>query len=231
MDIVEAINQRRSIRAFKPEPVPQRILREILGLALHAPSWGNTQPWEFIIVCGSKLEEIRQGFIQKAEDKPSPDIPPPPGFPEPYNSRRRALGAKLFEIKGIAREDREKRWWWNLQGLRHFEAPAVIYICIDRSFYSQANGLNVWPVFDCGLVSENIVLLAAKYGLGTILQAQAVYYPDVLRRVLGIPDSKVIVLGIAIGYPDGDDPINQFRTERELLDKVAQWYGFDQKIN
>lgn len=227
MDIVEAVNQRKSIRAFKPDPVPQGILKEMLDIALRAPSWGNTQPWEFAIVCGSKLEEIRNGFIQRAGEEPMPDIARPQGFPEPYGSRRRALGAKFYEIKGITREDRERRGWWQLQGLKHFGAPCVIYIYVDRSFYYQANGLNVWPMFDCGLVAENIMLVATKYGLGTIPQAQAVIYPDVLRKVLGIPDSKLILLGISIGYPDWDDPINRFRSERELLDKVARWYGFD----
>lgn len=114
-----------------------------------------------------------------------------------------------------------------MQGLRHFGAPAVIYICIDRSFYFQAEGVNVWPIFDCGLVAENIMLIATSYGLGTIPQAQAVVYPEVLRKVLGIPDSKLIALGIAIGYPDWDDPINQLQSERESLERIARWCGFD----
>ena len=227
MDIIEAVNQRKSIRAFKPDPVPQGILKEIMELALRAPSWANTQPWEFVIVGGKKLEEIRQGFIEKAEQEAYPDIARPKGFPEPYDSRRRANSAKFLEVKGIRREDREGRGWWRLQGLRHFEAPSVIYICIDRSFYYQDDSLNVWPIFDCGLVAENVMLLATKYGLGTIPQAQAVLYPDVLRKVLGIPSSKLIVLGISIGYPNWDDAINQFRSQREPLDKVAKWYGFD----
>jgi len=45
MDLVEAIRHRRSIRAFKPDPIPQEILKEIMGGALRAPSWANTQPW------------------------------------------------------------------------------------------------------------------------------------------------------------------------------------------
>lgn len=114
-----------------------------------------------------------------------------------------------------------------MQGLRLFGAPCVIYIYIDRSFYRQGDGLNIWPVFDCGLVAENIMLLATKYGLGTVPQIQAVVYPNVLRKVLGIPDSKLIVLGISVGYPDWDDPVNQLRSEREPLDNVSTWYGFD----
>jgi nitroreductase len=227
MDIVEAINQRKSIRAFKSDPVPKEILKEIMELALRAPSWGNTQPWEFAIVGGKKLEEIRQAFVEKAGEEHNPEIPHPRKFPEPYDTRRRVLGRKVLELKGIRREDKEKRKWWLLQGLRLFEAPCVIYIYIDRSFYQQSDGLNIWPVFDCALVAENIMLLATNYGLGTIAQIQTVVYPDVLREVLGIPDSKLIVLGISVGYPDWDDPVNQLRSEREPLDSVSTWYGFD----
>jgi nitroreductase len=228
MDIVEAINQRKSVRAFKSNPVPKEILKEIMGLALRAPSYDNTQPWEFAIVTGKKLEEIRQIFVEKAAaEEPNPDISLIREFPQPYDTRRRVLGRKVLELKGISREDREKRMWWLLQGLRSFEAPCVIYIYIDRSFYQQGDKLNIWPVFDCGLVAENIMLLATRYGLGTIPQIQSVLYPDVLRKVLGITDSKLIVLGISVGYPDWDDPVNQLRSEREPLDNISTWYGFD----
>ncbi len=224
MDIVEAINQRKSIRAFKPDIVPLEILKELMELALRAPSWANTQPWEFAIVGVKKLEKIRQAFIDKAGEQPNPDLSRPREFPQPYDERRRVIGRKLLEIKGINREDTQKRRWWGLQGLSLFGAPCAIYIYTDRSFYFQGDSLNVWSIFDCGLVAENIMLLATKYGLGTIPQIQAVSYPDVLRNVLGIPDSKLIVLGISIGYPNWDDPINQFRSEREPLDKVVKWY-------
>ncbi|MFC1870490.1 nitroreductase [Chloroflexota bacterium] len=229
LDIVEAIQQRRSVRAFKPATVPQEILREIMELALRAPSWANTQPWEFAIVGGKKLEEIRQAYIEKAEEPANRDIASPLDYPEPYDARRRTLGRKILEMKGIGRNDTEKKRWWQLQGLLLFEAPTVIYIYIDRSWHLQDDRLNVWPLFDCGLVAANIMLLATGYGLGTIPQAQAVNHPDTLRMILGIPDDKLIVLGIAIGYPDWDDPINQFRSEREPGDKVTRWYGFDYK--
>jgi len=119
-------------------------------------------------------------------------------YPELYDNRRRTLGRKLLEIKGIAREDREKREWWQLQGVMGFGAPCIIFLCIDHSLYLQDGKINVWPVFDCAAIMENIMLLAIKYGLGTIPQLQTVTYPEVLRKALGIPDSKLIVLGIAI---------------------------------
>jgi len=116
---------------------------------------------------------------------------------------------------------------WYLQGPRLYGAPAAIYIFIDRSFYEQPGGPNVYPVFDCGLLAQNIMLLATDFGLGTIVQAQAVHYPNVLRQMLGIPDSKLVLVGIAIGYPDWDNPINEFRSAREAADSMVKWYGFD----
>jgi len=227
MDLVEAIQKRMSIRAFKPDPIPRKILEEIMELALRAPSFGNIQPWEFAVVGGKKLGEIRQAITESAGEQPNPDLPQPIEFPESYMTRRRVIGRKMFEIKGIGREDKEKRKEWEQLGLRLFEAPNVILIYTERSFCYQGNAFNAWPVFDCGLVAENIMLLAAKYGLGTIAQIQAVFYPEVLRKVLGIPDSKFIIVGISIGYPNWDDPINQFRSERAPLAEVANWYGFD----
>jgi nitroreductase len=229
MDIVEAINRRRSIRAFKSDPVSRETVTEIMELALRAPSWGNTQPWEFAVVTGRKLEEIRQAVMKKAAaaEEVSSDIPRPREFPQPYDTRYRTLGKSVLELKGIGREDKEKRRHWVLQGMRSFEAPCVIYIYFDRSLYQQGDGVNIWPLFDCGLVAENIMLLATAHGLGTIAQIQAVLYPEVLRKALGITDSKVIVLGIAVGYPDWDDPVNRFRSEREPLENVSAWHGFE----
>lgn len=226
METIATIDHRKSIRAFKSQPVPRKVLEDILELALRAPSWGNTQPWEFAVVTGKKLDKIRRAFAEKVDEPGRPDIPPPRGFPDPYDSRRRVLGRKVLELKGISRDDRARRKWWLLQGLRLFEAPCAVYIYVDRSLYAQGEGLNIWPVFDCGLVAENIMLLATEHGLGTIAQIQAVMYPEVLRQVLGIPDSKLIVLGIAVGYPDWDDPVNRLHSERESLDSICTWHGF-----
>ena len=224
MDLVEAINKRKSIRAFKPDPVPKEVLQELMELALRAPSWANTQPWEFAIASGTKLDEIRQGFIDRVDKDFSPDLARPHGFPEPFNSRRRALSKR--DSEKLKQDDEEGERWRRLQGSKLYGAPCVIYICTDRSFYIQGDSLNVWPIFDCGLIAENIMLLAVKFGLGTVPAIQTAKYPEVLRKVLGIPDSKLIVIGIAIGYPDWDFALNQVFTPREPLDSVAKWYGF-----
>lgn len=215
MDIVEVIRKRQAIRAFKPDPVPQETLRKIMELALLAPSWANTQPWEFAIVTGKPLEEIQKGFIERGAQPPTPDIARPYEFPEPYLSR--------LSTRNQSREDADRR---RILNYRHYGAPAVVYLIIARAFFYQAKGINVWSLYDCGSAVQNMMLLAADYGLGTVVQAQAAAFPDIIRRVLGIPESKLIALAIAIGYPDWNDPVTQKRRGKEPVDSVVKWYGF-----
>ncbi len=221
MDVAEAIKERKSVRAFKPAPVSMDMIREIVEQALRAPSWANTQPWEFAIVTGKQLEGIQKGFLERGDQEPNPDVARPYDFPEPYMSRVMALP---FRKQMPSKEDMDLR---RIQNFKHYGAPAVIYLLVGRSFFYQPKGINVWSLYDCGAVVQNIMLLAINYGLGTIAQAQAVVHSDIVRKVLNIPQSKLIALGIAIGYPDWDNPINQSRTEREPLVEVARWYGFE----
>jgi nitroreductase len=221
MDVVEAIRERKSVRAFKPDPVSQGMLRQIVEQALRAPSWANTQPWEFAIVTGKPLEEIKKRFLERGEQEPQSEVARPYEFPEPYLSRIQALALKGWTP---TKENMDIR---RIQNYKNYGAPAMIYLLVDRTMFYQSKGTNVWSLYDCGSVVQNIMLLATNYRLGTVAQAQSVVYPDIIRKVLGIPESKLIALGIAIGYPDWDNPVNQRRTQREPLRDVAKWYGFE----
>jgi nitroreductase len=222
VDVVKAIRERKSIRAFKPDPVPLEIIKKIMEQALRAPSWANTQPWEFAVVTGKKLEEIEEGFVARGIQEPTPDIHRPYEFPEPYISRIRALASRPRDE--LPQEERDAH---TIDNFRHYGATTCIYLLIDRSFFYQSKGINVWSLYDSGSAVQNIMLLATNYGLATTAQAQTVVYPDIIRKVTGIPESKLIALGITIGYPDWDNAITQSWTQREPPDKVVQWYGFD----
>lgn len=221
MDVVDAIRERKAFRAFKSDPVPLDILKKIMEQALRAPSWANTQPWEFAVATGKKLKEIQEGFVKKGMQEPYSEVARPYEYPEPYMSRIRALAPK--DRKEMTKEEMEAR---TLDNFRHYGASTCIYLLVGKPIFQQSRGINVWSLYDCGSAVQNIMLLATNYGLGTVAQAQAVIYPDIIRKVLGIPEDKLIALGIAIGYPDLDNPINKGRTAREPLDKVVKFYGF-----
>jgi len=221
MDVVDAIRERKAFRAFKSDPVPLDILKKIMEQVLRAPSWANTQPWEFAVATGKKLKEIQEGFVKKGMQEPYSEVARPYEYPEPYMSRIRALAPK--DRKEMTKEEMEAR---TLDNFRHYGASTCIYLLVGKPIFQQSRGINVWSLYDCGSAVQNIMLLATNYGLGTVAQAQAVIYPDIIRKVLGIPEDKLIALGIAIGYPDLDNPINKGRTAREPLDKVVKFYGF-----
>jgi nitroreductase len=226
MEIIQSVTQRRSIRAFKPEPVPKAVLSEIMTLALKAPSWCNSQPWEFAAVTGKPLAEIRKRYLEKEKDTPVPDVQQTSFFPEIYDARAKVAIARSHESRGIQRENKAQRHDWEIQQLTNFGAPCEIYVCLDRSFRHQNGDINVWPIFDCGSAVGFITLLATNYHLGTIIQARSAIFPGVIREILGMPASKLILVGIGIGYPDMEDPVNKFLNEREPLEKLVSWYGF-----
>ena len=222
MDVAEAIKTRKSIRSFKPDPLPRDVIRDIIEQAQRAPSWADTQPWEFAIVTGAKLKAIQNGFVERGMQDPASEVARPYEFPEPYMARIRALAPK--DRSEMTEEEMKERMLINF---RHYGATTCIYLLVDRSILYQDKGVNVWSMYDSGSAVQNIMLLAVSKGLGTIAQAQAVVYPDIIRKHVAIPANKLIALGIAIGYPDKDDPGHQMNTAREPLDKIATFYGFD----
>ena len=228
MDVVKAIKERKSIRAFKPDQVPLDLLKNILGDAMRAPSWANTQPWEFAVATGEKLKSIQNGFVKRgAVDlmKYKAEVPRPCDFPEPYASRIKKMQIK--ERRGrtseLSQKEMEERMLINF---RNYGATTCIYLLMDKNYYQQEKGINVWGMYDSGAAIQNIMLLAVNYGLGTIAQAMAVVYPDIVHKVLGIPEDKLIALGVAIGYPDWENEINDDFRDREPLDTMVKFYGF-----
>lgn len=219
MELVEAIKARKSIRAFLPRPVPKPVLEKILELAARSPSWGNTQPWEVIVIGGEVMAQVKEVLFQVAQSgtSPEPDIPYS-RFPEPYLSRRRDLGHRLYQILGIRREDRKAREEWALQGNKFFDAPNGLVFCLEKE-------LGPWSLFDLGLFFQSVMLAALAFGLGTCPLAQGIFYPAVLRGILDIPDSKKVICGMAIGYPDWQHPVNKLESLREPVASFTRWYG------
>ncbi len=227
MELSEAILARKSIRAFKSDPIPKRVVEGILERAIRAPSWSNTQPWEFFAVGGEELARLKESLLTVALEPPRPDIPFVTEFPEPYGTRRRRLGQTVREKGAIDRNDKNERRRWQGQMAAFFGAPQVVLIAIDRAFYQMKNSANVWALFGCGSVAMNIALLAVAHNLGTCIEVAPVAYPDVIRKSLKVEDSKLMVVAISMGYPEWDNPVNQFRSEREPLDRIVNWYGIE----
>jgi nitroreductase len=224
MDVIEVVKKRKSIRGYRPDPVPKQVLEQILELASRAPSAMNTQPWEFTVLSGEVLENVRRSNV----DLLTSGVQPNPehvvtSWPKEsiYRQRQVGLAKQLFQLMDISRDDKEKRAKWLERGFRYFDAPVAIILSTDRCLSESG------PLLDIGAAVQTICLTALNLGLGTCIEDQGTMYPDVLRKHGHIPESKRIIAAIAIGYPDWDFPANKLETEREPIRSVTTWLGFD----
>ncbi|NLO90350.1 MAG: nitroreductase [Clostridia bacterium] len=220
MNVLEALEARRSIRVYKPTPVAPEVIKSIIEAANRTPSWANTQPWEVYVVSGTPLENLRKRYLESFRKgiEPNFDIPAPKSWPAAHDERINQLGAGRFATLGIERDDKEARRKVTEMNFNFFGAPHVIFLCMDRD-------LSHWSLFDLGSFSMSLMLAAQHHGLSTIPAVMLVAYPDIIREEIDIPQNLSIVFGLALGYGDLDSIHNQYRTPRRNVDEFLKMVG------
>ncbi|MDY6968402.1 MAG: nitroreductase [Spirochaetota bacterium] len=219
MEFMDVISGRKSIRKFRSDIVNCDVLESIIKNALRAPSWGNTQPWEIAVLGPDLVKKIGDEFVQEfmSGTSPNPDLEMPENWPYKYKKRYVDVGRSLFEVMKIQREDKEARMEHYLNMFRFFYAPHAVYIYMDKAINPY------YGVFDLGALTNNICLTAYENGVGTCILGAVANYPDVVRKHLNISEDKNIVIGIALGYPDKENPVYGFRSVRD--EGVISWHG------
>jgi nitroreductase len=220
MELNEIVLGRRSIRAFLADPVPREKVTRSVEIARWAPSWGNTQPWEVVVADGSKVQELARLFMEEAMKgmPPRPDISMPVQFPdEPHMKRYRDLGRSLFTAIGIRRDDAQARAQHYLNMYNFFGAPTVVYLLIDGRLNEP------YSCLDLGSFGTTFCYAALQEGLGTIYLAASMHFPDIVRKVLELPEDKKVVIGIAVGFPNPDAAGGLFRSERDPIENTLRF--------
>ena len=219
MELQEAIRQRRSIRQFLAKSISEDLIREIIADTLWAPSWGNTQPWEIVVVSGQKMAEFREKNKEAllAGKESMADVPMPQVWPDAYLHRYKELGKSVLGSLSIAREDKEARLEHFVKMFGFFDAPAAILVAVDRELALE------YAMLDAGIFLQTFCLLAHDRGLGTCIMAAMVSYPDIARELFSISENKLFVMGAALGWPDPDAPVNRFDRKRGSFDEFVSW--------
>jgi len=220
MDVLDALNSRSTVRAFKPDPVDKETILRILEAATRAPSSGNTQPWELFVAGGDALDRLRQVYaVNFQKNVPSnPDLPAPQKWPPVLQKRMEELRSARFESMGIKRDDAAARHAMFERAHQFFGAPTVVYLCMDRT-------LTPWSIFDMGLLAQSIMLAAQHYGVDSASAFLLIAYPDPIRAELGVPEDLSIIMGVALGYRDPQNPLNQYRSPRRPIREVVRFKG------
>lgn len=220
MEIFQTVTTRRSIRRFKPDSVPEPLLREILEAARWSPSWGNTQPWEISVVTGAALDRFQKANRQHLLDGviPDPDTPMPEAWPEPLKQRYGDVGKQVLTAMEIPRGDKEARLRYAGDMFALFSAPSLLLFCVDRGIPRE------YAMLDTGAIMQTVCLLAHARGLGSCILAASVRYPALIREIIPIPETKAVIIGVALGFPDKETPVNQFTRERANPDEFTRWF-------
>ena len=220
MDVSEAVARRISIRAFRSDPVPGAIVREILVAAARAPSGGNLQPWRVHALTGAPLQALKDKVAANPfGETPEYDVYPP-NLWEPFRTRRFECGEDLYATIGIPREDKAARLRQLARNGELFGAPVGLFFSLDRKV-----GPPQWS--DVGMFMQTVMLLATERGLATCAQEYWARYPQTLIESLGLPDDHMIFSGMALGYADETAPINTLRTRRDPFEVWGELRGFE----
>ncbi len=224
MEFDDVIMGRRSIRGYKPDPVPRALIEEVLALAMRAPSSMNTQPWNFHIITGEPLARIRQGNTERtlAGEPDSREFRKGVPFAGVHRDRQVEVAKQLFGAMGIERDDKAKRHDWVLRGFRQFDAPVCVIITYDKVL----DGSDDTP-FDCGAVTTALVNAAWSRGLGCVINSQGIMQSPVVREHAGIPDDQVIMKAVALGWPDDSFPANAVVPTRKSVAEAATFEGIE----
>jgi nitroreductase len=216
----EAINSRKSVRAFLPTPVDEQTIRDILEIAARAPSGTNMQPWKVYVLTGAKKHAVTDAILNSGiraekiawdEYKYYPDQ-----FFEPYLSRRRAVGFALYSLLGIGKREVERMRAQHDRNFSFFDAPVGMIFTIDRR-------LNMGSWIDHGMFLQSIMIAARGRGLHTCPQAAFAPYHRQIRPLLDIPEEEIIVCGMALGFEDETKPENTLRSERAPLEEFVSF--------
>jgi len=162
MELSEAIRGRRSVRRFKPDPVPRDVLEGILDLAIWAPSGMNRQEWFFVVVRGEKTEEMKKIFVDAFQDMK-------PRLEKVFADKPKVIAAtkEFFETYG--------------------GAPVFIFAYGGRSPDGKT-----WDTHSTAVAVQNLQLAAYEAGLGSTWTDGVMGKEADINKALGIEDKKLV---------------------------------------
>jgi nitroreductase len=215
MDALQAIRERRSARAFQPVPIARETVEEILRLTVNAPSANNLQPWEFVVVMDEEKDRLSRRLLKAYKEK---QISCGSGAVKPLPKAIRQRGVRTLEAMKtyVEKTGSTVDSFVNEGSCNFYGAPAAIIICIDDCFSAR-------QMVDVGAAVGYLVLAAQASGLATCPIGLITDYADEIKELLNIPENKRVVIGVALGYADRENPMGQFRSSRADLSELVRW--------
>ena len=211
MDVTEAVDSRKSIRAFLDKAVDDSLIKELLEKASRAASGGNLQPWKIYVINGKTMNSFHKFQSEWTETETPAYAIYPENLKEPYKTSRYEVADDMYSLLGIEREDKEARFKQVLKNYEFFGAPAAFFCFVDRQM-----GRPQWS--DLGMFLQTFMLLAREAGLDTCPQEAWAMKQESVTTFVEAPDELMLFCGMAIGYQDESEKVNELRTSRRPIE-------------
>ncbi len=214
MDLFEALTTTRAVRRFTAEPVTDAEILDCIRIATQAPSGGNIQPWQFLVVTDPESKRAIGDVYRRAYARYEP-----------------ALLAARPPARSAEDEDAFTRM---LRSSRHLaehmgEAPAMVLVLmpnISMALRDADSELDVGTPFASVYPAVQSFMLAARgLGIGTTLTTVYRIHHDEVRALCGIPERYEIVALLPMGRPRGRFGVGR----RRPAEQVTHWNRFGTK--
>ena len=218
MTVTKALKQRISTRKFIETPVPDTLIKSIFATAQQAPSNCNVQPWQTYVVSEAKKDEIKDALIAAvmSGNPPNPDFDWNPKYQGVHRERQFGSANALYSSMGITREDKQARQLAMVSNWQFFDAPHAVFFTMDKY-------LDIMGAVDMGIYAQSLALLLTEHGIACCMQGALGQFPDPVKAALDIPKERGILFGMSFGYADNDAPINNTRTDREMIENAVSF--------
>ena len=218
LSVDEAIQTRRSVRAFLPDAVPDAVLREVFALAQFAPSNCNAQPWTPHVVSGGALRRLSAALLEAAAQPVAPDFEANWKFTGVYRERQIDAALQLYGAMGVERRDMAGRQNAYLRNYDCFDAPHAAFVFMPLGFGAR-------EAADTGMWAQTLMLALTARGIASCAQGALSLYPDIVRDHLGLPAEQKLLFGVSFGYEDTAAKANAARVGRAALDDAVRFYS------
>jgi nitroreductase len=214
IDLYEGLLTTRAMRRFTDEPVSDEQVLACLRAAVQAPSGGNIQPYQFLVVTDPALREAIGQLYLRAWDRYEPAvaaITPPARDEEAAERQRRNVAASDDLARSIGK------------------VPVHVLVLMPKisMVVNDADGeMDVGPTYASVYPAvQNFILAARAQGLGTVLTTVYRIYEDELRGLLDIPDRYEVVALLPLGHPRGRWGL----APRRPAESLTSWNHFGDK--
>ncbi len=214
VSLLDGIMTTRAMRRLKPDPISDDDLWTILKAANQAPSGGNIQPWQFMMITDPAVRSVLGELYRTSYDRYEAAMLP-------------TRAAPTSEAAAAA-------WQRTVDASRHLaehfhEAPAIAIVLsadIDLTITDEHGPLDIGSILGSVFPSvQNLMLAARSLGIGSALTTVLRIDQNQTRSILGIPDKWQVAAVIPLGYPVGKFGV----APRRPVERVTHWNHFGQR--